>query len=174
MGLDMYLSARRYVSGWESDYFNSQASATRSQEDVELFDSILDSFDISRSDISDELPSATVSIQVAYWRKANAIHQWFVENVQGGEDDCATYRVDRKQLGELTQALSEVMGLRNAGDDVDITAEDILPTAGGFFFGGTEYDDYYFEQAERTFVMLSKLLENPKLDEFDFEYNSSW
>jgi hypothetical protein len=26
--------------------------------------------------------------EVACWRKANAIHQWFVGNVQRGKDDC--------------------------------------------------------------------------------------
>ena len=26
--------------------------------------------------------------EVGYWRKANAIHKWFVDNVQDGNDDC--------------------------------------------------------------------------------------
>ena len=26
--------------------------------------------------------------QIASWRKANAIHKWFVDNVQDGVDDC--------------------------------------------------------------------------------------
>ena len=29
-----------------------------------------------------------------YWRKANAIHGWFVKNAQQGIDDCRTYSVD--------------------------------------------------------------------------------
>ena len=28
--------------------------------------------------------------EVGYWRKANAIHGWFVRNVQNGKDDCGT------------------------------------------------------------------------------------
>jgi hypothetical protein len=36
-----------------------------------------------------------------YWRKANAIHQWFVENVQAGEADCREYYVSRTQLEAL-------------------------------------------------------------------------
>ena len=26
--------------------------------------------------------------EVMYWRKANYIHNWFVENIQNGSDDC--------------------------------------------------------------------------------------
>ena len=39
--------------------------------------------------------------EVMYWRKANAIHKWFVDNVQGGEDDCREYPVSNDQLIEL-------------------------------------------------------------------------
>lgn len=29
-----------------------------------------------------------ITEEVGYWRKANAIHGWFVDNVQKGNDDC--------------------------------------------------------------------------------------
>ena len=35
---------------------------------------------------------------VGYWRKANQIHNWFVQNVQGGEDDCGIYEVSQAKL----------------------------------------------------------------------------
>jgi len=31
--------------------------------------------------------------EVGYWRKANHIHKWFVDNVQNGVDECLTYQV---------------------------------------------------------------------------------
>ena len=37
-------------------------------------------------------------IEVGYWRKANAIHNWFVVNVASGEDDCSSYPVSQDQL----------------------------------------------------------------------------
>ena len=39
--------------------------------------------------------------EIIYWRKANAIHKWFVENVQEGVDDCGEYEVTVEQLTEL-------------------------------------------------------------------------
>ena len=32
-----------------------------------------------------------------YWRKANQIHKWFVDNVQGGIDDCRPYPVSQSR-----------------------------------------------------------------------------
>lgn len=46
---------------------------------------------------------------VCYWRQANAIHGWFVRNVQGGEDDCGIYEVELGQLAELRDACKNVL-----------------------------------------------------------------
>jgi hypothetical protein len=45
--------------------------------------------------------SVFVTATVGYWRKANQVHRWFVENVQDGVDDCGRYEVTRDQLEEL-------------------------------------------------------------------------
>ena len=74
------------------------------------------------------------------WRKANAVHRWFVENVQGGEDDCGTYDVPVTKLRELRDILERVVDCRELGPE-------LLPTQSGFFFGSTEYDDWYVHKA---------------------------
>lgn len=38
---------------------------------------------------------------VGYWRKANQIHKWFVDNVQDGNDDCKSYYVSTEDLEKL-------------------------------------------------------------------------
>jgi hypothetical protein len=38
---------------------------------------------------------AAVEYRAGYWRKANAVHGWFVQHVQGGEDNCRPYEVER-------------------------------------------------------------------------------
>src|SRR4051812_12932609 len=43
----------------------------------------------------------TVQVPVAYWRKANQIHNWFVENVGGGEDECQNMELGRDQMKAL-------------------------------------------------------------------------
>lgn len=132
--------------------------------------------------------------EVYYWRKANAIHQWFVDNIQNGNDDCEDYRVTQKDLQILIDTLKEVynslcnkeMITKKVQDgsieyeikvfkeeDLEI-AKQLLPTQEGFFFGGTEYDEYYFEQIKDTLNDLQIINEC-----FDFEnnyliYGSSW
>ena len=174
MGLDMYLSARRYVSGWESTFASSEKAAQDGRKEVELFDSILDTFGLDREDITVELPSATVSIEVAYWRKANAIHNWFIENVAGGVDNCEPVRVDREQLNTLVRTLGDVLGLRHSGEESGISIEDLLPTQDGFFFGSTEYNDYFWENVQWTYDKLVSITDSPKFDGFDFVYQASW
>ena len=124
-----------------------------------------------------------------YWRKANHIHNWFVNNVQDGEDDCGVYEVDVEQLAELAHVCAEVMNhsklvpgkvvshyeFDDGGKMVPVmvdgmviedptVAEELLPVAEGFFFGGTDYEEWYYEDTKRTFLMLSAMLEHIKQD----------
>lgn len=159
MGLDMYLEARQFVSGYSHS----------GEEENEKFLQIVQS--VGMGEVHDER-FATVNVNVAYWRKANAIHDWFVRNVQDGEDDCKAYPVSREQLREL-QLLCERVA---ASGDPEL-AEELLPTASGFFFGETNYDEYYFEQidwtAKRLALVLTKLPDGG-LRGADFYYQSSW
>ncbi len=102
--------------------------------------------------------------EVMYWRKANSIHRWFVENVQDGVDDCGKYLVTEDHLQQLLNDVLVVL------DDED-EAEEVLPTQSGFFFGSTEYDDYYFEQLKDTRDCLLKILSDK---EQPYYYQSSW
>lgn len=171
MGLDMYLYARKYVSGvnYGRDAENG-FQATLNQE----LDTIIETVGLTRADLEPDLPSAIVSVKVLQWRKANAIHDWFVNNVQRGEDDCKDYYVSRESLEDLLATLGQALQAREGGDDTGMTIEDILPTAQGFFFGSEEYDDYYWEYVSDTYEAINALLNNSKFEDFDFEYSSSW
>ena len=65
--------------------------------------------------------------EVLYWRKANAIHRWFVVKCQFGVDNCATYYVSRVKLEELREVCKSIVEGR-------ADAEETLPTQSGFFF----------------------------------------
>ena len=145
MGLDMYLNAKRYI------WFNED----------ELGKKIAEHFpEIGDKEVKE------ITVKAAYWRKANAIHKWFVDNVQNGVDDCGNYDVSREQLQELLNPVEEVLAKRD-------NADKMLPTQSGFFFGNTDYDDWYFEDLTNTVEMLKGLLD-PKWEKWDFEYHSSW
>jgi len=50
-------------------------------------------------------------------------------------------------------------------------ADSLLPSASGFFFGGTEYDEWYFNGIDNTIQILEEALED---DRADYYYSSSW
>lgn len=157
MGLDMYLNARKYVSGYDFD----KAPEKQAYADV------LSASGLTKKDVEFGNPSATISISVGYWRKVNSVHNWFVKNVQDGVDECQRASVSREQLAELLQACEIVIA--------DATkAEELLPPSAGFFFGSTDLDQYYYEDLKRTAKMLNRLLTSDRLKDFDFEYQSSW
>lgn len=113
-------------------------------------------------------PLARVVCMGMQWRKANQIHNWFVKNVQDGEDDCGSYGVSRENLQALIVACNAVLANRKL-------AKELLPSTAGFFFGTTEYDHSYFEDIERTAHELPLLLEAaPEGSGWYFDYQSSW
>ena len=87
MGLDMYLHAKRYVSGWSHE------------KDTSEFDTIRAMY--PQVDIDEGSPSIEIVFTVGYWRKANAVHGWIVTNVQGGEDECKPHYVSSEDLIKL-------------------------------------------------------------------------
>jgi hypothetical protein len=154
MGLDMYLSAKRYMS----KYFDAA--------DVEKIEKINDIFGVTGIEDGD-YGAEEVKFRVAYWRKANAIHDWFVQNVQDGVDECQETWVSREQLQELIDICEQVIADMSK-------AEQLLPTRSGFFFGGTDYDDWYKGDLEFTAERLRKILADPAFAKADFYYQSSW
>ncbi len=109
-----------------------------------------------------------ITEEIGYWRKANAIHKWFVDNVQGGVDDCRESYVSIEQLGELLAACREVVSNKNK-------SKELLPTQSGFFFGNTEYDEWYFNDIEHTIEICENAIRDSETDSWsDFYYSSSW
>lgn len=135
---------------------------------------------------------------VGYWRKANAIHQWFVDNVQNGVDDCDYYEVSQEQLDNLLHICSlikEQCRMKKSkiangehfengqwvtdyidGEYIENPeiAEEYLPTTSGFFFGGTEYDQWYMNKIEDTVKILTKVLQETDFKTQMIVYHSSW
>ena len=105
--------------------------------------------------------------EMAYWRKANQIHAWFVKNVQKGEDDCGDYEVTKRQLEELLSVCKKVIETPNL-------AKELLPVQAGFFFGNTEYDGWYFSKVENTIKQLETILEDTDFNNWIVFYHASW
>lgn len=109
--------------------------------------------------------------EIGRWRKANHIHKWFVDHVQGGEDNCEKYEVTKDDLLKLKDTCEKVLNLEWKTPK---RLEKILPTQGGFFFGGTEYDEYYFSDVEATIEIINKVLETTDFEKELVVYEASW
>ena len=146
----MYLSANRYLSSWND-------------EDRKLINELNVRFDLPElvEDSFNTISAKEITFDVAYWRKANAIHAWFVKNVHEGKDECRRSYVEREQLQEPIDVCKQVLEDRS-------TASYLLPSQSGFFFGSTEYDDWYFKDLEYTVSRLTEVLECPTFKNCDF------
>ena len=135
---------------------------------------------------------------VAYWRKANAIHRWFVDNVQDGMDDCGCYEVKKSDIEELRDICGQVLegsvlvhgkvetGTRLVGNRWEKMYEDgmvvlnpdvcneLLPTTDGFFFGSKNYDNWYIDDVKYTYEVLGDVLDSTDFDNQVIFYESSW
>jgi hypothetical protein len=183
MGLDQYLYKKTYVKNWSHHRPEQRHTIT-----------------ITGPQADHIRPERIAYIieEVAYWRKANQIHSWFVRHIQNGVDDCGEYDVSREQLAVLLDAIDTVLAsaklipseVRNGSrytpekgcwediyeqgaiiEDPTLAAE-VLPCTPGFFFGATDYDDHYIAQLEYTRNVLLDLLTED--DNADFSYRSSW
>lgn len=165
MGLDMYLYARRskYQSlhSWEGDgerFYPSELKDFEEGIHKRNFKSIE----------TEEL------FQIGYWRKANAIHGWIVNNCANGEDNCQTITLSIEAMEKLLSLCVEVLKEHSK-------ASELLPCEDGFFFGPQKYDVWYFADVEYTKGILEKAIAfidaHPNHDyheEWSIVYQASW
>lgn len=185
MGLDMYLYRRRYVKNWDHYKPEDRTKVTLT---------------IGGKRIKLVNPSY-VTEEVGYWRKANAIHKFFCD-LDGGKDECQEINVERSDLRELADRCRRILlsakteprkvvtgthhsrGVTTAiveevGVLVDTSlAEELLPTQEGFFFGGTEYGEWYLDDLRET-IKIIEALPDVANDEYDrnggdYYYEASW
>jgi hypothetical protein len=110
-----------------------------------------------------------VTFEAMYWRKANAIHRWFVDNIQDGVDNCAEYYVDIKYLTELRDLCKRVL------EDPE-KAMELLPPKSGFFFGSAVIDEFFIDDLTNTVERFDYFLDLPEVKDhkISFYYHSSW
>jgi hypothetical protein len=187
MGLDMYLTKKTYV-GAEYEHRKVTGKISIKQNGTPI--------PIQFNRVS------YIHERVGYWRKANQIHNWFVTHVQEGIDNCAEYDVSKEQVLKLLDACKKVKeatilkdgAITNGyvyenGVKMPIVAEGkemvnpelasiLLPTASGFFFGSTDYDEYYMDDINNTIKIMEQILSesDPTKDYFSFDltYSASW
>lgn len=158
MGLDMYLLKKIYIgANFEHNEIAGEINITKGGEPFKI-----------------NMNKVTYVIEDwGDWRKANAIHQLFVENVQEGKDDCREYYVSEDKLKELLDICNQIKANPTL-------APELLPTQGGFFFGSTDYDEYYWDDIDLTISIIENAIQDREVvndKEYirgDIYYSSSW
>jgi hypothetical protein len=156
----MYLYARQYVSRF--DY--------KGQERIDTpdFTALAATAPEGLTKYGD-FSGIEIDYPVCYWRKANAIHGWFVNECAGGVDECQTIYVSRESLVKLRDLCMAAM-------KEPAMAGDILPPTSGFFFGSYDIDEWYMEDMKFTVNALTHILDTVPADSWDwsFVYRASW
>lgn len=187
MGLDMYLHRKENVYG-------EPAIEIKKANKLPL-----------RDEEHPQYEWVQLCTECAYWRKANAIHKWFIDNCGGGDADRRTMDVSLEQLKELLNVCKEVLQnielvdgkvsngytlRKNSKGEVErlynfidgkvikdaSICKRLLPTESGFFFGSTDYDEYYVECIQETIEQLEGVIKDAEGTDKDvwFEYYASW
>jgi hypothetical protein len=84
----------------------------------------------------------------AYFRKSNFIFYYFESTIGTMQDEWFAF-VRPEDVDDIIDRCERV--LRNHG-----LAHQLLPTQSGFFFGSTDYDDWYFEQVKDCLKQMKK------------------
>ena len=169
MGLDQYLEIRNdeYRSKYHQD--NGSDLALEYPKDITEFIPNLTDLTISRQ----------TNYEVGYWRKASHIHNWFMQNCADRDeydnpiDDCSPIEITVDKLEKLLDDCKRVLADHSL-------ASSLLPTADGFFFGSTDYSEYYFDEIERTIEIIEPVLKFAKhkleIEDYVWEvyYQASW
>lgn len=85
----------------------------------------------------------------AYFRKVNFLFAYF-ENNGKMEDECFAW-VEQVDVEDIIDRCEKVLADHKL-------AEELLPTQGGFFFGNTNYDEYFFRCVENVLEKMKGLL----------------
>ena len=194
MGLDMYLLKQKkhsILSSREIDYLvrylTCKKRGIKDEEIVKNNETVFDDInkiagkiEMNINDINtlERYLSPYQAQHIGYWRKANQIHKWFVDNIQDGIDDQKIYEISEEELKTLLKICTDIketciLNDKEMIENVDIPKK-LLPTCEGFFFGSYGYDKNYLLDIEDTISIVSNVLKEVDFDEEVVEYTSWW
>lgn len=114
-----------------------------------------------------------VSVSSIYWRKANQVHSWFVQNCQQGIDECQLTPIHIEQLAALRSACEKALDAYRSGDLAGATT--IMEPQSGFFFGSTDVDEWWAKDLMHTVSEIERVVKAAiEIGGVEFTYQSSW
>ena len=128
---------------------------------LDMFLASYDDWDEEKNDLKDDWN------ELLYWRKCNWLHKYFCDHGKSIQDDIL-YIISREDLTKLLHNITSILSAKNKVK----VAKTKLPTQSGFFFGSTNYDEWYFEKLLSVLSEMSDLLLENKDNKF--VYYASW
>lgn len=106
--------------------------------------------------------------EIGYFRKVNFLVKFFEDKGFDVENQ-TPYNMCKEDAEELLDKCNKVLADHSK-------AEELLPTMAGFFFGSTEYNDYYYQDVKevRDFIQDTLLPEFDKLADDEYLYFETW
>lgn len=156
MGLDQYLNARKYISRHD---LNVPYDPDNGFADTAEFANLIESALPLGVDLYGDT-GASVSVNVGYWRKAYAIHDWFASRIEN-------------TLQESDVPLAWLFALRDQVNAVladNSYASQYIPDNQPDAFA---YSENYYDQLRYTQKLLEHLT-RPAFANLDFTYRASW
>ena len=189
MGLDMYVTIRHKNTQSKLDAYEAWEQKYSYEEFQSLTEEQMEEYRNSEPEYDNDMYGK----ELMYWRKANQIHNWFVQNCQNGVDDCGRYVITVNDLMKLKELCKKILTMTEKRkemrytsfgakekEEVDVpclTLEGVeyaiehLPSRSGFFFGSTEYDAWYVWELENTVEQINNTLDTLNC-EYGFALNS--
>ena len=93
--------------------------------------------------------------EIGYFRKVNFLLPFF-----GYSDNCKDLEIPLEDIETLLWFCRKILKHKSKK-----LAEQYLPTTSGFFFGSTEYDDWYYNDVKDCLKQMKGLLKGLKDDE---------
>lgn len=157
MGLDIYFYKFKKAD-WKKASELKEAIAN--EPDDEKANKMID-------EANEMLPD--IQTEIGYFRKVNFLMAFF--NYEG---NCEYKEITRKQLRELKDKCFAVYTLKPGDgvmtDEIIKKCSETLPTQAGFFFGNTNYDEWYFQEVKEVLEWVSGVLEDLKRTEVVLMY----
>lgn len=193
MGLDMYVNIRHKNTQSKLDAYEAWEQKYSYEEFQLLTEEQKEEYRNSEPEYDDDMYGK----ELMYWRKANQIHNWFVQNCQNGFDDGGRYVITVDDLMKLKELCEKILTMteikqelrptypngwfsdpvhvmqdvRLLTDDGVKFASEHLPSRSGFFFGNTDYNDNYVWALEYTIEQIDNAIDTLNC-EYGFALNS--
>jgi hypothetical protein len=153
MGLDQYINRKSYIQNWSFDKENKyEVVVTNNGNPTHIK--------------SDKVTYVTE--ELGYFRKFNALHNWFVQ-LADGRDECQKIIFYEENVDNLLLTMKEV--LISKSEDV---ALEMFPPVSGFFFGSIQIDEWYWKDLESSIKLFQEIKDEWVVDRTTYYYQASW